>query len=95
MALPDAARVHSLTGCSQQHLYSCARNHYAASCCIQNQDCQILLQIWALQSGTLLHVGSKTNRATVAFQAEIEAILDSLPERLPAAPVIADNGNAQ
>lgn len=61
----------------------------------ETQVVTILVQIWALQSGTLLHVGSKTNRATVAFQAEIEAILDSLPERLPAAPVIADNGNAQ
>mmetsp|Transcript_15282 Transcript_15282/g.46183 ORF Transcript_15282/g.46183 Transcript_15282/m.46183 type:complete len:298 (+) Transcript_15282:3-896(+) len=52
-------------------------------------------QIWALQSGSLLHVGSKTNRATIAFREEMDAVLDSLPERQTPTPAAADTSSAQ
>lgn len=39
-------------------------------------------QVWALQEGTLLHVGGRTNRATVEFSLELDRILNSIPERL-------------
>lgn len=47
-------------------------------------------QVWALQQGSTLHVGSRTNRATVQFGKEMEAVLDSMPERPPQAPALSD-----
>lgn len=38
-------------------------------------------QIWALQEETMLHVGGRTNRATIAFAGELSTILDSVPDR--------------
>jgi hypothetical protein len=40
-------------------------------------------QVWALQEGSLLHVGGRSNRATVTFKFELEDILNKIPERLP------------
>ena len=37
-------------------------------------------QVWALQEGSNLHVGGRTNRATVEFKAEYNNILNSIPE---------------
>lgn len=37
-------------------------------------------QVWVLQEGTDVHVGGKTNRATVEFQSEMNAIFDVVPE---------------
>lgn len=39
-------------------------------------------QIWALQEGSLLHVGGRSNRATVTFALELEDIMKSIPEQL-------------
>jgi len=47
-------------------------------------------QVWALQQGSTLHVGSRTNRATVSFGQEMELILDAMPERPPDAPALTD-----
>lgn len=38
-------------------------------------------QIWALQEEAMLHVGGRTNRATIAFAGELSSILDSVPDR--------------
>lgn len=38
-------------------------------------------QIWALQEAAVLHVGGRTNRATIAFAGELSSILDSVPDR--------------
>ena len=38
-------------------------------------------QIWALQQGALLHVGGRTNRATLAFAGELSSVLDAVPDR--------------
>ena len=38
-------------------------------------------QIWALQEEAMLHVGGRTNRATIAFAGELSTILDSVPDR--------------
>lgn len=38
-------------------------------------------QIWALQQEGLLHVGGRTNRATLAFAGELSNILDAVPDR--------------
>ena len=40
-------------------------------------------QIWALQQGSDLHIGGRTNRATFAFQQEMEDVMQAMPERLP------------
>ena len=40
-------------------------------------------QIWALQEGDKLHVGGRTNRATLGFAGELSAILDHVPDRGP------------
>ena len=40
-------------------------------------------QIWALQQGSSLHVGGRTNRATFTFMQELEDMLQAMPERLP------------
>ena len=37
-------------------------------------------QVWALQRGSTLHVGGKTNRGTLEFQAELSDVLDAVPE---------------
>lgn len=37
-------------------------------------------QVWALQVGSTLYIGGKTNRAKVAFESEIVQILESLPK---------------
>lgn len=46
-------------------------------------------QVWALQEGSLLHVGGRTNRATVEFNLEMDRILNSIPERLLVNPAAA------
>lgn len=38
------------------------------------------LQVWALQNGTSLVVGGKSNRAKVDFEAQLNRILDLVPE---------------
>ncbi len=38
-------------------------------------------QVWALQVGSTLYIGGKTNRAKVAFESEIVQILESLPKQ--------------
>lgn len=38
-------------------------------------------QIWALQEGGLLHIGGRTNRATLAFAGELSGILDQVPDQ--------------
>lgn len=38
-------------------------------------------QIWALQEEAMLHVGGRTNRATIAFAGELSTILDLVPDR--------------
>lgn len=38
-------------------------------------------QIWALQREAMLHVGGRTNRATIAFAGELSAVLDLVPDR--------------
>lgn len=38
-------------------------------------------QIWALQEEAMLHVGGRTNRATIAFAGELSNILDAVPDR--------------
>ena len=38
-------------------------------------------QIWALQQEGLLHVGGRTNRATLAFAGELSNVLDAVPDR--------------
>ena len=38
-------------------------------------------QIWALQEQSLLHIGGRTNRATLAFAGELSRILDAVPDR--------------
>lgn len=43
-------------------------------------------QIWALQVGSGVHVGSKTNRAVIAFRKEFSELLDKVPEVLPESP---------
>ena len=41
----------------------------------------ILLQkIWALQDGTSVVIGGKTNRAKAEFPSEMNRLLDQLPE---------------
>jgi hypothetical protein len=47
-------------------------------------------QVWALQEGASLHVGSRTNRATFQFGRDMEAVLDAMPERPPQAPALSD-----
>jgi cytochrome c biogenesis protein len=37
-------------------------------------------KIWALQDGTAVIVGGKTNRAKAEFQYEINFLLDKVPE---------------
>lgn len=37
-------------------------------------------QVWALQDGKDLHVGGRTNRATIEFRDELSGILDAVPE---------------
>ena len=57
------------------------------------------VQVWALQEGGDVHVGGKSNRAVVAFAAELEEVLEAMPERLlpspatdkPAVKAAADN----
>ncbi len=38
-------------------------------------------QIWALQEEALLHIGGRTNRATLAFAGELSNILDKVPDQ--------------
>lgn len=37
-------------------------------------------QVWALQEGSTVHLGGKTNRAKYTFQDELNEIVDSIPE---------------
>lgn len=41
---------------------------------------QIILKIWALQDGTTVVVGGKTNRAKADFPDELNRLLDRVPE---------------
>ena len=41
-------------------------------------------QVWALQAGGTLHVGGRTNRATLTFQRELDELLAAMPEHPPA-----------
>lgn len=38
-------------------------------------------QVWAFQEGSALHVSGRSNRATVDFKAELQGILEEIPER--------------
>lgn len=40
-------------------------------------------QVWALQEGSLLHVGGRSNRATVTFALELDDLMNSIPEQRP------------
>ncbi|XP_002977026.2 cytochrome c biogenesis protein CCS1, chloroplastic [Selaginella moellendorffii] len=40
-------------------------------------------QIWALQKGSSIIVGGKSNRAKLSFEQELTGILDSVPEHVP------------
>lgn len=51
-------------------------------------------QVWALQKGSVVHVGSKTNRATFAFETEISGLLDAMPERLDQAPTLVEEASS-
>ena len=44
-------------------------------------------QVWALQKDAKLHVGGRTNRATVMFEEELRDILIALPKGDAAVPV--------
>jgi len=37
-------------------------------------------QVWACQDEDDVHVGGKTNRATITFEAEMDSVLDDIPE---------------
>eukprot|EP00884_Botryococcus_braunii_P008586 jgi/Botrbrau1/17729/Bobra.0166s0150.1 len=43
-------------------------------------------QVWALQEGSAVHVSGKSNRAMFDFQAELERILENVPENVRAPP---------
>jgi cytochrome c biogenesis protein len=49
-------------------------------------------QVWAAQSGGNLLVGGTTNRAEVAFEAELGELLEGLPEVTLPAPPLTDDG---
>ncbi|PSC68118.1 cytochrome c biogenesis [Micractinium conductrix] len=49
-------------------------------------------QVWAAQAGSGVLVGGTTNRAKVAFEAELGEVLAGVPE-LPAAPDLVDGGS--
>jgi len=36
--------------------------------------------VWACQDEDDVHVGGKTNRATITFEQEMDAVLDEVPE---------------
>lgn len=42
-------------------------------------------QVWALQEGANVHVGGRTNRATLSFRDELDGVLEAVPERPVAA----------
>lgn len=42
-------------------------------------------QVWALQAGSRVLVGGRSNRSVVGFRAELGDIIQAVPE-LPAAP---------
>ena len=44
-------------------------------------------QVWALQKDCKLHVGGRTNRATVMFEEELSSILIALPKRDAVVPL--------
>lgn len=39
-----------------------------------------ILKIWAIQDGTVVIIGGKTNRAKVEFPDEMDRLLDRVPE---------------
>ncbi|RWW72956.1 hypothetical protein BHE74_00019200 [Ensete ventricosum] len=41
---------------------------------------RFILQIWALQDGTTVILGGKTNRAKLEFSDEVNQLLDEVPE---------------
>ena len=65
-------------------------------------DRQAGVQVWALQEGADVHVGGKSNRAVVSCEAELEDVLEAMPERLlpapttdkPAVKAAAENGSS-
>ena len=52
-------------------------------------------QIWALQDGGWLHVGGKTNRATITFANEMDDMLNEVPEQIPEVVQAAESGDSQ
>ena len=52
-------------------------------------------QIWALQEGPWLHVGGKTNRATITFANEMDDMLNEVPEQIPELVQAAESGDSQ
>ncbi len=38
-------------------------------------------QIWAVQQGQYVYVSGRTNRATVAFERELDEMLEAVPEK--------------
>nr|AKF43168.1 cytochrome c biogenesis protein [Geranium incanum] len=49
-------------------------------------------QVWALQDGTTLVIGGKSNRAKVEFSSEVNRLLDRVPEIVDASPAKQSNG---
>nr|AKF43169.1 cytochrome c biogenesis protein [Geranium maderense] len=49
-------------------------------------------QIWALQDGTTLFIGGKSNRAKVEFSSEVNRLLDKVPEIVDASPTAQSKG---
>eukprot|EP00887_Chlorella_sp_A99_P002598 scaffold6.g2598.t1 len=47
-------------------------------------------QVWALQQGGAVLVGGRTNRAKLAFQQEVEELLQRVPDVAPPAPPLVD-----
>ena len=52
-------------------------------------------QIWALQDGPWLHVGGKTNRATITFANEMDDMLNEVPEQTLELVQAAESGDSQ
>ena len=52
-------------------------------------------QIWALQDGGWLHIGGKTNRATITFANEMDDMLNEVPEYLPELVQAVGSGDSE
>ncbi len=40
-------------------------------------------QVWAVQQGQYVYVSGRSNRATIAFERELDEMLDAVPELKP------------